>query len=65
MEAIGIPTGRTKERARPRGLTRLREGIRSRRLERARRAHALRASRPRAPYVPGSEHTHLLRQRGF
>jgi len=65
MEAIGIPTGRTKTRAQPRGLARLREGIRSRRLERARRAHALRASGPHAPYVPGSEHTHLLRQRGF
>jgi len=50
---------------RRRRLTELREAIRRRRLDRAERAYSLRASGISAPSVPGSEHTHLLRQRGF
>jgi hypothetical protein len=43
-----------------------RDGIRRRRLERARRTHALQADGPRVPYVPGSEHVNFLpRRRGF
>jgi hypothetical protein len=49
-----------------RRLTLIGERIRRRRRERARRAHALRESGARAPYVPGSEHTHMLPPaRGF
>jgi hypothetical protein len=62
---IGIPGGYADER-RPNRMTLLREGIRRRRRERARRAHALRESGVQAPYVPGSEHTHMLpRGMGF
>jgi hypothetical protein len=43
-----------------RRLSQLRETIRRRRRERARRAHSIRMSGLRAPFVPGSEHTHLL-----
>jgi hypothetical protein len=44
----------------------IRAAIRRRRQERARRAYALRTNGPRAPFIPGSEHTHLLqRGRGF
>ena len=62
---IGIRT-RPRERRRAGWLTRFRAHVRERRRQRARRAHALRAGKARAPYVPGSEHTHLLpRSRGF
>jgi hypothetical protein len=53
-------------RRRRRRLVHLQQALRQRRRERARRAHALRVSSAHAPYVPGSEHTHMLpRQRGF
>ena len=46
-------------------LVAIRRGLRQRRLDRAARAHSLRISGLRSPSVPGSEHTHLLRSRGF
>ena len=47
-------------------LALFRDGIRRRRQERARRAHALRDSGSRTPYVPGSEHIYMLRRgKGF
>ena len=62
---IGIRTRRRRWHSASR-LTSLRANVRDRRLQRARRAHALRASGASAPYVPGSEHTHMLpRARGF
>jgi len=62
---IEIRSGYADKR-RPSRLALLREGIRRRRRERARRAHALRESGIHAPYVPGSEHTHMLRRgKGF
>jgi hypothetical protein len=62
---IGIGTEyRAKPRG-PRSLAALRERIRQRSEERARRAHALRANGVAASYVPGSEHTHLLRRKGL
>ncbi|HSD23825.1 MAG TPA: hypothetical protein VLB79_05790 [Solirubrobacterales bacterium] len=62
---IGITT-RPRKWRRIGWLTAFRERARERRRQRARRAHALRASGPRAPYVPGSEHTHVFpRSRGF
>jgi len=62
---IGIRTGQGAERPRRR-LAQIRDAVRQRRRERARRAHTLRASGARASYVPGSEHSHLLqRPRGF
>jgi hypothetical protein len=56
---IGIRTGRTRK-PQVSLLSLLRESIRRHRQERARRAHALRVNGARAPFVPGSEHTHLL-----
>jgi hypothetical protein len=48
------------------GLTQLRESLRQRREERARRAHTMRMNGSQASFVPGSEHTHVLRRRrGF
>jgi hypothetical protein len=62
---IGIRTGTARRQRRPR-LTAFIDGIRRRRQERARRAHALRTNRGGAPFVPGSEHTQLLRRpKGF
>jgi hypothetical protein len=46
-------------------LAAIRDGFRQRRLDRAARAHSLRGGGISAPSIPGSEHTHLLRQRGF
>lgn len=39
--------------------------LRGRRRDRAARAHSIRANELSAPSVPGSEHAHLLRPRGF
>jgi hypothetical protein len=62
---IGTRT-RPRERRGAGWLTSFRAHVRQRRRQRARRAHALRAGGARAPYVPGSEHTHMLpRSRGF
>jgi hypothetical protein len=62
---IGIRTGRARK-PRVNRVALFRESIRHRREERARRAHALRLNGPQAPFVPGSEHTHLLpRGKGF
>jgi hypothetical protein len=61
---IGIRS-RHGVRRRRRRLVHLRQALRQGRRERARRAHALRVSGAHAPYVPGSEHTHMLPQRGF
>jgi hypothetical protein len=48
------------------GFAELRAAIRRRREDRARRAHALRVNGARAPFVPGTEHTHLMsRGKGF
>jgi hypothetical protein len=47
-------------------LALFRNGIRRRRRERARRAHSIRGTGARAPFVPGTENTHLLpRGKGF
>jgi hypothetical protein len=56
---ISIGTGHPV-RPRRRRLSQLRETVRRRRLDRAARAHSLRMSGVRAPFVPGSEHTHLM-----
>ncbi len=58
---IRVPT---PTRAKPRRRARLLELVRE--LSRAQRDRAIRAHQgARAPYVPGSEHTHMLRPRGF
>jgi hypothetical protein len=63
---IGIRTGYRVKPRRPSRIAAIREGIRQRRAERARRAHALRVDGARASYIPGSEHTHILpRPKGF
>jgi hypothetical protein len=62
---IGIGS-RQGVRRRRRRLAHLRQALRQRRRERALRAHALRVSGAHAPYVTGSEHTHMLpRHSGF
>jgi hypothetical protein len=62
---VRIPAGYATK-PRPGRWAMFREGVRLRRQERARRAQALRTNGARAPYVPGSEHTHILpRGRGF
>jgi hypothetical protein len=69
MEAHARTTGiTTSPRMRPRSgrLAGLRARARERRRQRIRLAHALRMSGAHVPYVPGSEHTHLLPpSRGF
>jgi hypothetical protein len=55
----------TATRPRRRRLAELRLRIRQRRLDRAARAYSLRVSGARAPFVSGSEHTHMLRTKGF
>jgi hypothetical protein len=65
-ETIGVATEYRTKPQRPSRLAAFREGIRQRREERARRAHALRANGAGSSYVPGSEHTHVMRRpRGF
>jgi hypothetical protein len=62
---IGI---RTRRRRRPRTewLTQLMLRVREQRMERARRAHAMRETSAGLTSVQGSEHSHLLRRpRGF
>jgi hypothetical protein len=61
---IGIRT-RPAPRERSGWLTILRARLRDRRRDRAARAHSLRMSGGDVRSIPGSEHTHLLRQRGF
>lgn len=62
---IGIRTGYAKRQRRVH-LSALVDGLRRRREERARRAHAMRMNGQGAAFVAGSEHTHLLRRpRGF
>ena len=61
---IGIGT-RPATGKRPGWLTSFRTRLRYRRRDRAARAHSLRMSGGDLRPVPGSEHTHLLRQRGF
>jgi hypothetical protein len=62
---IGIRTGYARKQRRIR-LTAFVDGVRRRRQERARRAHALRVNGAGASFVPGSEHTHVLRgPKGF
>jgi hypothetical protein len=46
-------------------LAQLRERMRQRRLQRAERAYSMRLNGISARSIPGSEHTHLLRQKGF
>jgi PleD family two-component response regulator len=63
--AIDVLT-RPEARHRRERIARMRERIRQRRRERARRAHALRSRGSRATYVPGSEHSQMLRgPKGF
>lgn len=62
---IGIRTGYAR-RPRASRLAQIRQAIRDRRQERAQRAYALRMSAQQVSFVPGSEHTHLMRRpRGF
>jgi hypothetical protein len=61
---IRIPTQRTRKSRRSR-LRLFLAAARARRRESAVRSHALRASGISAPSIPGSEHTHLLRPRGY
>ena len=64
--AGSISIGRGKGRApRPHRLAQLRERIRHRRLQRAERAYSMRMSGIKPRSIPGSEHTHVLRHRGF
>ena len=46
-------------------LTGFRAGLRDRRRARAARAHSLRMSGNDVRFLPGSEHSHMLRHRGF
>ena len=46
-------------------LTGFRARLRDRRQARAARAHSLRMSGTDLPSLPGSEHSHMLRHRGF
>ena len=62
---VGIGTGHRVQPRRPSRLAAIREGIRHRREERARRAYALRLDGAGASHVPGSEHTHILRRKAF
>ena len=61
---IGIRT-RPATRQRSGWLTTFRARLRDRRRDRAARAHSLRMSGGDMRSIPGSEHTHLLRHRGF
>ena len=61
---IGIRT-RPATKQRSGWLTNLRARLRDRRRDRAARAHSLRMSGDDLRPIPGSEHTHLLRHRGF
>jgi len=61
---IGIRTGPATGK-RSGWLTSFRARLRHRRRDRAARGHSLRMSGSDVRSVPGSEHTHLLRQRGF
>ena len=61
---IGIRT-RPAARQRSGWLTTFRARLRDRRRDRAARAHSLRMSGGDMRSIPGSEHTHLLRHRGF
>jgi hypothetical protein len=63
--SITIGTGRAAK-PRLRALSQLREAIGRRKSARAERAYATRMNGGRSDWVPGSEHTHLLkRPRGF
>ena len=62
---IGI-RARRRHRPRTEWLTQLMLRVREQRVERARRAHAMRESSIELGSVQGSEHSHLLRRpRGF
>jgi hypothetical protein len=61
---VRIPTQTTRTSRRSR-LRLLLAAARARRREAAVRSQALRASGISAPSIPGSEHTHLLRPRGY
>jgi hypothetical protein len=61
-----ISIGARKERdRRPRPLAQLRERMRQRRLQRAERAYSMRTNGSGARSIPGSEHAHLVRRKGF
>jgi hypothetical protein len=62
--SISIGT-RTRRERRPRRLAQLRERMRQRRLQRAEHAYSIRMNGTSASSIPGSEHTHLLRQKGL
>jgi hypothetical protein len=57
---VGRPTSR-----RTVWLTGFRARVRDRRRARAARAHSLRMSGNDVRFLPGSEHSHVLRHRGF
>ena len=65
MEAHAGTIGIGRQTKPLRRLALLRQSVRRRRLDRAARAHSLRMSGISSSSIPGSEHTHLLRQRGF
>jgi hypothetical protein len=61
---ITIGTRKTRG-TRRRRLAQLRGALRQRRLARAERAYSLRMNGVNARSIPGSEHTHLPRPKGF
>jgi hypothetical protein len=61
---IRIGTHQRRKPRQPR-LAQVRERMRQRRLQRAERAYSMRLNGISARTIPGSEHTHLLRQKGF
>jgi hypothetical protein len=61
---IGIRTGPATGQ-RSGWLTGFRARLRDRRRDRAARAHSLRMSGTDVRSLPGSEHSHVLRHRGF
>jgi hypothetical protein len=61
---IRIGTQRMRKRRQPR-LAQLRARKRQRQLQRAERAYSMRMNGISSRSIPGSEHTHLLRQKAF
>ncbi len=61
---ISIGTQRTRKPRQPR-VAQLRARMRQRRLQRAERAYSMRMNGISSRSIPGSEHAHLLRHKGF
>ena len=62
--SIRIGTQRMRKPRQPR-LAQLRARMRQSRLHRAERAYSMRVNGISPRSIPGTEHTHLLRQKGF